>query len=78
MAASTIVQNDWESVIETTYKVAYDEFSRGRPFDLEVANVLQISGDYRVSHNLSLYISTAYIKEIYKYTYMFNADFYVI
>ena len=31
----TMESNEWQSLVETTYEVAYRQFASGRPFDLE-------------------------------------------
>ena len=67
MAASSMVDEEWESVLDITYMVDLTEFSWSKPFDLEVSQILNMAGDYWVSHSLRLYISKIYVQEIWKY-----------
>ena len=67
MAACSMVEEEWESVVETTYMVDLTEFSWSKPFDLEVSQILNMAGDNWVSHSLRVYISKIYVQEIWKY-----------
>ena len=44
--------DEWEKIVDTTYRVVFDMNSRGKAFHRTVAKVLNIGAKYEVNHYL--------------------------
>ena len=58
--ASNREDEEWDSIVQVTYDEAQKRFSSDQAFDLEIARVLKVAGDYQVRQSLTLYTILQY------------------
>ncbi len=46
--------DDWDEIVDTTFSVANERFSRGEQYDLILARVLGVAGEYQVNKFINI------------------------
>ena len=55
LVMSTAIKSDeWEKIVDTTYRVVSEINGRGKSFHLTIANVLKIAAQYQVGSYLGM------------------------
>ena len=48
---ATRINNEWEEVVDITYRVVEEQLGRGKPMDTALARTLHVAGLYEVIEN---------------------------